>query len=445
MPRVRGVTPSYCKTLREAIDQVLPVQVVPAQWDQKAKRWKDRQLMLCALLSGWDDSRTAGDRFDAARRCLVSMYPTRQRPGVSYNGFADALGQYTRRQLPALQDHLRELTQQWLAPRHWLYRGWVLLAGDGSKIDVPDTAANAEAFGVAGKDKCGPQQLLTTLVHLNSGVVWDWRRGKAGASERQHLTEMIGQMPEQTLLLIDAGFAGYGLLSSLLAAGKDFLVRIGGNVRLLKNLGHVEERDGTVYLWPKDRQKDQDPPLVLRLVRIVTGRGKRRRCVYLLTNVTDRRRLSDELAGKIYRKRWGVEVMYRSLKQTMQARKMRSDSPQRAEVELDWMMMGLWVLALLSARQIATTRRSPEDWSPAEALRIVTVAIQRPHDKAPGGGVCGQLRYAVQDQYERSSSKQARHRRDKKKERPPKKPKARNARKTEIVLAQKLWDQNVAA
>jgi hypothetical protein len=445
VPRVRGVTPSYCQTLREAIDEVLPASLVPAHWETSAKCWKDRQLVMGALLSSWDDGRTAGDRFRAARRCLVSMYPARKRPGKSYNGFADALVQYTARQLPTLQEHLRTLMQQWLTPRHWLYHGFVLIAGDGSKIDVPDTKANAAAFGTAGRGKCGPQQTLTTLFHVTAALPWAWRRGNARDSERRHLQEMIPLLPQHTLLLIDAGFTGYDLLSSLLAADRDFLVRVGANVHLLKELGHVEEREGTVYLWPQDKQESEDPPLVLRLVRIMKGRGRRRRCMYLLTNVTDRRRLSDVLAKWIYNKRWGVEVMYRSLKQTMEARKMRSDSPERARAELDWMVMGLWVLGLMCVGQVLKTRRSPGEWSPAEALRIVSVALTRPDDKSPGGGVRGRLRRAVKDQYERRGQKKARHRRDKKKDKPPGKPKARKARKMEIVLAKELWEEKMVA
>lgn len=448
---VRGVTPLYRRTFREAIDDVLPVGVVPAEWGGAGRRWRDRQVVLCGLLMSWDDGGTAKDRLAAARRCVAAMYPGRPRPGASYNGFADALGRYTAAWLPALQGHLRRQMRGRLGGpdgrgRHWLYKGrWVLIAADGSKVDVPDTAANEAAFGCAGKAKAGPQQYVTTLYHLSSGLPWAWQRGGARASERDHLRGMLGLLPDNALLVADAGFTGYDLLLSLIRAGKDFLIRVGANVSLLRKLGHAEERAGTVYLWPAGKRGAGDEPLVLRLVRIVRGRGKRRRVVYLLTNVRDKRVLGDAAAGRVYKMRWGVEVMYRSLKQTLEARKMRSDSPARAGVELDWALMGLWVLGLMCVGQVLATRRPPREWSPAAALRVVRTAIDRPRDKSPSGGVRGELRRAVLDEYERAGPKTARHRRDKKKDKPPGRPKARNARKPEVLLAKRLWKESRAA
>lgn len=449
--RPRGVTPLYSQTFRRAIDDVLPVSVVPAEWGRTGKRWKDRQVALCALFMGWGDGRTAKDRFAAARRGVAAMYPGRPRPGASYNGFMAALGRYTAASLAGVQEHLRaEMRRRLGGPdgrgRHWLYKGrWVLVAADGSKVDVPDTAANEAAFGTAGRGKCGPQQYVTTLYHLASGLPWGWARGGARASERGHLRGMLGLLPDKALLVADAGFTGYDLLADLIRAGKDFLIRVGANVKLLTKLGHAEERAGTVYLWPDGKRDAGDEPLVLRLVRVVKGRGKRRRVVYLLTNVRDKRILSDAAAGRVYRMRWGVEVMYRSLKQTLEARTMRSDSPARAGVELDWALLGLWVLGLMCVGQVLTTRRPPREWSPAAALRVVRTAIDRPGDKSPGGGVLGELRRAVLDDYDRAGPKRARHRRDKKKDKPPGKPKARNARTAEVLLAKELWQKKRAA
>jgi len=55
---------------------------------------------------------------------------------------------------------------------------------------------------------------------------------------------------ENTLFCADAGFVGYELWRAILDAGHSFLIRVGGNVRLLRNLGHARHRRGLVYLWP---------------------------------------------------------------------------------------------------------------------------------------------------------------------------------------------------
>jgi len=55
--------------------------------------------------------------------------------------------------------------------------------------------------------------------------------------------------PDDPAYVADAGFAGYALFMRLLLARHSFLIRVGRNITLLKDLGYYhEERDGLVYL-----------------------------------------------------------------------------------------------------------------------------------------------------------------------------------------------------
>jgi len=62
-----------------------------------------------------------------------------------------------------------------------------------------------------------------------------------------------------------------------------------------------------------------------------------------------------------------------------------------------------------------------------------------------GGALTPKLTAAVQDSYKRSGSKKARHWPDKKKERPPGKPKARKALAAEVRLAKEIRELERAA
>lgn len=307
----------------------------------------------------------------------------------------------------------------------------MLMAVDGSRIDCPRTAANEEALGCAGRKKTGPQQMLTTVFHLATGLIWDWRRGPGKSSERGHLREMIETLPKQTLLLADAGFTGYDLLRGLCEAGHDFIVRVGANVTLLQKLGYtVREHDGIVYLWPKAKQ--DRAPMVLRLVEVWDGRRR----MSLITSVLDEAALSDAAIAALYGRRWLVEVSFRSLKQTMGRRKMLSHTPRNAEVELDWSVVGLWLLGLMVARQVC--RRDRGRCSIAGALRAVQGAMRRKTSRPPKGGLRGALRKAVVDRYVRKRPKKARNWPHKKKEKPPGVPNIRTAEKAEVQKAQRL-------
>ena len=98
------------------------------------------------------------------------------------------------------------------------------------------------------------------------------------------------------------------------------MIRVGANVRLLKNLGYVKEKNGLVYLWPDREAARNQPPLVLRLVVAQGGKHP----VYLVTSVLDEATLSDKQVVEIYALRWGVELFYRHFKQTFERRKLRS-------------------------------------------------------------------------------------------------------------------------
>jgi hypothetical protein len=426
------------------------------------RRWNDRVVAMTALLMGFDDAAAATDRFAAARACVVEMFPGRKRPGLGFNGFVKALKRFSDERLPDLHGHLRVrmkglLGQQW-STADGRGNDWVVMAADGSRVDAPDTAANEEGLGAAGREKSGPQVQLTAVFHLASGVPWCWRCSSVREGERTHLEAMADLLPPRTLLVTDAGFAGYTLVKRLTDGGTDVLMRVGGNVRLLTGLGCDWRQDGsTVYLWPKGKQAEAErdlkagrapaeaAPLVMRLVVLHERVGRRRKTVYLLTNVRCRRRLSDARAGRIYRQRWVAETAYRGFKETMERRKVCSRTPERALLELEWAMLAMWLLGLLSAGPKARCGRDVGAWSVAASLRVMRGAMARPWRKSPNGGVLGELRRAAKDDCKRTSSKQARRRRDKKRDRPPGPPKARKATRAEKALAQRIIEQKRAA
>ena len=324
------VSPVYPRELLRAIGKFLPHRGLPLRSGDERIRWTDRLLTVMALLMGWQAASSLRDAFENCWQVVTKLYPTRRRGGHSYEGFIKALEGRSGRLLPLVTAALRRAVRQ-VAGRHWKIGGWVVMGVDGSRFECPRTAANEAAFGCAGRKKTTPQQLVTTVLHVGTGLLWDWRRGGGKEAERTHLRQMLATLPAAALLLADAGFTGYELLRELLAVGRSFIIRCGGHVRLLKKLGFaVREYDGIVYLWPQGQRRQE--PLVLRLVELHDGR----KGVYLLTNVLSEAVLSDGQVGQMYRRRWGLEVFYRSLKRTMEKHQLRSKSPGKAAVELDW-------------------------------------------------------------------------------------------------------------
>lgn len=329
--------------------------------------WSPLTLAVAGVIMSLDAGPTLAQRFESALAVLDAALPRRRRTGRTYQGFIKALTRHAAALLDTLAPRLEARTKA-AAGRAWSTGRLVPIGVDGSRFDAPRTIAN-EALGMAGKDKCGPQMMLVLLVHLGSMLPWAWKIGSARESERALLRSALDRLPPSTLLVADAGFVGFALLSDLRARGVRFLVRVGRGVHLLRELGcYRREGRDSVYLWP-DAARDQKP-LVLRLIRVGT--------VFLLTDVTDPRELSRSAAGTLYRRRWGLEVAFRSLKQTLQRRKVRSGTPAHARVELAFAIVGLWTLALLGVRALARSGHRPDRLSIAAALATARRAMRTP-------------------------------------------------------------------
>lgn len=432
----------YPQSLKQAINQHLPCGLFKPGGATATVRWCERYLTLCALLMAWSMADTLADRFDAARQGVADLFPGRRRPGRSYQGFAAALARRSDALLKKLAEHLRGEVRVVAGERHWEHRGFVPMGGDGSKVECPRTASNELAFGCAGKNKSTPQQFITTLLHLPTGVVWQFTTGPACSSERDHLRQMLPALPANALLIADAGFTGYDLLTGILAGGHSFLIRVGSNVNLLLKLGYaMHERAGTVYLWPDEARRKQQPPLILRLITLVDGRNRR---MCLLTRVSESR-MSEAAALEFYAMRWNVELHYRAFKQTLARRKLRSAAPAMARTELCWAMMGLWLLCLMAAGAIIRSGQEVRRLSVARALRLVRQAMAAPRTRSGSAGLGKRLATALKDCYTRKTSKRARDWPHKKKSTPPGQPNARIADESQVEQALKLKQQLLAA
>lgn len=424
--------PSYPRGLRQVIDLFL-LPLLGAIPTSPRVRWTPLLLASCALLMVWDPSPALIDRFANSRRCLRELFPRSRCPGKTFRGFVKAL--HRQRLEEQLANHLRQQLRT-CAGKHWLREGYCAFAVDGSKIDCPRTRANQRAFGRGGRQHSGPQQYLTCLWHMGTGLPWAWCAGRANASERTHLKRLLRWLPERSLLVADAGFCGYRLLRKLEGSGHAFLLRVGGNITLLRKLGYARrERADTVYLWPSKWRRYR--PLGLRLI-VLEDRGRR---VYLLTNLLKKGELSQEKASRLYRMRWGVEVFYRALKQTLERRKLASHHPRQARVELAWSVLGLGFLGLASVKGIVEQGHDPLSWSVALSLRQVRRQMQRPGRI----DLLGRLGQARKDRYQRTGSKKARRWPHKKKDPPIQPPIQRRASGTEVRRAQELLEQRPAA
>jgi hypothetical protein len=400
--------------------------------------WRPEDLVVQALLWNWSAASKLTDAFDDA---VGKSEQIIGRVALStYQGFAGALQTWTSKFMPRLQIRLHELMED-LGGRHVRSGRWLPIAIDGSRATTPRTKSNEQAFCAKnyGKGRTakyrkkktkgmrrrknikakpqpqGPQIWITLMWQIGLGVPWCWRLGPSNSSERAHVMEMIqsGDFSNNTLFVGDAGFVGYEFWRLIIDQGHDFLVRVGANVRLLKDLGfYTEKEKGIVYCWPNAAMSKKLPPLVLRLVKCKIGKKR----VHMLTSVLDDRQLSAKDIARLYKQRWGVELEFRALKQTFERRVLRSRNSERALVEMEWSIFAMAVIELFALKgQMASRKADPTKLSFAESLRAVRRSLSWLTWRPSGVGDLQELlRAAVVDDHQRSGSKAARYKPHKK-------------------------------
>ena len=436
--------------------------------------WDPYDLVSQALVWSLQDKKYVTDAFDYALKFCDSL--GMKQTAKSYPRFMNALTRYN-----ALAARVRSRVQycaEDVGGRFWRDCDWALFAFDGSRVSVPRTVSNEDAFCAANygngttakyrkkktkgmrrtkneKAKAqpqGPQIWITMVWHMGLRLPWTWRTGPSNSNERRHVEDILNteQFPKKTLFCGDAGFVGFPLWTKLILAKAEFLVRVGGNVSLLSEHANIERlKDNVVLCWPKDKMKSGVKPLRLRLVKIKIGKTS----MWMLTSVLDRKKLTPKQIIRYYKMRWGIEVEFRGLKQTLDNNKLCCRNCANATAELEWSILAMTVAELLALRrQIPKKRKKTDaheyrvtDRSLAETLRAIRSTMALPNERPQSGnGLIRQLAEAVVQRYDNKTDKKSRYRPRNPDKKPLKDPDVRKINASERMRLREL-DIKIAA
>jgi len=400
-------------------------------------KWNPEQLAVQALIWSWQEAKNVTDAFDQTLEICVEL--GLENTAKTYTAFMNALAAYADVFSSRLRGQYQALAEK-VGGRHWRNADWLLIGFDGSRATAPRTVSNERAFcapnyGNGQRAKYGkkkskgmrrqrnkenkpqpqaPQAWITMMWHMNLRLPWTWRLGPSNSSERGHVLEMLEQeeFPAETLFCGDAGFVGYPLWQAILLAQADFLVRVGGNVKLLSQTADIQNSGGGIVLcWPKGKMNSGHPPLRLRLIKVKVGKTN----MWMLTSVLDPRKLSKKQIIRFYKMRWGIEVEFRGLKQTIDKHKLRCRNSDRLLVELDWSIRGMAVAELLALREQISAEKAdgydPIDRSLANTMRALRKCMRTLNERPePEDGLLYQLSQALVQRYDNRTDKRARYR-----------------------------------
>src|SRR6266540_1466206 len=196
------------------------------------------------------------------------------------------------------------------------YRGWRLVALDGTTLDVPDTPANVAAFGrpTGGRGQGAfPQVRLVGLVECGTHAVVDAAMGGLHLGERSLAPSLGRSLGPGMLLLVDQGLCGLELWRTFHATGAELVWRCRQDVKLevlevfadgswASELGASHPKGKRVAVRVIDYRLD-DP-----------GRPGQPEGYRLITTILDPERAPAAELPALYPQRWELETALDELK-----------------------------------------------------------------------------------------------------------------------------------
>jgi hypothetical protein len=405
--RQRRRTKSLLGSMRKFLTPEVFKQVRNAAKRRKSPRWDLHPLLWIFLLTTYCSGDSLPEKFEAARGFYVVCCPKRRRPGKSFAGFEKAIAKLPMSILRALAAGIRGHFPVIFGEK-WMVGGFIPLGCDGTRQNCPRGEELEQRLGSGGKEGSSPTIWNTSIVHLTLGIPFCWRLGKGSKpSERSHLIFMLRWLPAAALIVADAGYVGYEVVATIMTKAA-FLIRMSSNATFYSEANEPLEqfREGIVYYWPKNQQKEGKPPLRGRLLRIHSPRHKID--VWLFTNVEDPRQLSLETAATCYRWRWENEGFFRTYKQTLKKAVLMGRTVAQVHREAEASMIATQLLLCQGALAMRAVGKNglPVMCSPRRVL------LEARHDiaarKEPTEPFAERITRAKREQRVRTSAKEKR-------------------------------------
>jgi hypothetical protein len=265
------------------------------------------------------------------------------------------------------------------------YKGWRLMALDGTVLSVPDSKANADAFGYPDGGHRGqgarPQIRKLSLVEVGTHAeVALTIQGIKHSGEQTMARALLRHLCPEMLLVWDRGFFSYSLWKSVIAMGCQILARVQGRL-VLRPITHLADGSYLAKLYPcasernKDRQGIQVRVIRYRLNdRQRVGHGEEHVQITTLLDATQYPAL--ELVC-LYHERWEIELVYDEQKTHQDPRRptkpahVRSETPLGVLQEVYALSLGHFTVRAMMVEAAAREYLDPDRLSFAGCLQIL--------------------------------------------------------------------------
>ncbi len=214
---------------------------------------------------------------------------------------------------------LVEKLREWIWATHrtaMIWRGWLLVALDGTTFKVPDSVQNRRRFGLPGSKRgrtAFPQMRALFLVSAHLHFILEALFAPFGRAEIEMGYRMLRALPSGALVLLDRGLSAWQLLLGVRDRGSHFLARATTRKRG-RRLAVLGRGDYLVEMKLPRELRSKIPHLPRRvIVRELTARigGKWFR---FLTSLLDSDAYPAAELVELYARRWEEEIAFDEIK-----------------------------------------------------------------------------------------------------------------------------------
>ena len=223
------------------------------------------------------------------------------------------------------------------------FKGYRLLAIDGTRIILPNRKNIIEEFGLAENNgKTVPMAMSSTAYDVLNQIVVNTYLEQYKTDERaladRHLDKIRELTPEvEDIILMDRGYPSMYLLTKMVTLGYDFIVRCNDTsfIKEVREFAQSNESDKIIEvdLTTESRkyntalQKLEGKPdrLRLRVVKINLTSGLTE---YLISSLTDNTKITKNDFKELYHFRWGEETYFNYQKNVLEVENFSGRTPE---------------------------------------------------------------------------------------------------------------------
>lgn len=257
------------------------------------------------------------------------------------------------------------------------YRGYRLMALDGSCLEMPDEAGNAERFGYQETPRgeaAFPQLRFVALAECGPHLLCHARYGPCHEGEITLGKKVLTHADPSMLILADRMFLGFPLWQAAQQSGARLLFRVPSNRRLDCE---TPLPDGsflsTLYDGTRDSHRHH-PGLRVRVIEYeLDGIPDPEPSYRLITNWLDPDQAPAAELAELYHRRWTIEQTLGELKVHLGQRSvvLRSKTPELVEQEFYALLLAHAAIRRLMVAAASQTQQAAEDLSFIHTVRVL--------------------------------------------------------------------------